>query len=568
MSKFILSAGLLCLSSLAAGAQTMFFVTNGAEKYNIPINSTISVDAANGFTFALDGKTYQLPLGSKIGLSSGDACLPITVKGNEWRPGVSSLQSNSTGLFSYVGNDKFNWTGDRVYFNDYGISGTVVDSVMNLRFDANNTRYYGKSVDILFYKVATGETGMYSLPSNTCCEWKQNTHVGKYGALVLSYAVDPETGGRQNNVVGVAKWTSQLGVYEGVSGREYPASGTVEYFDDLATAKDVVLNQMNFQRSSGVLGSLSAPTWNYLTAGSAPKQADMAPGSAIAAGKLTLRDLMGLTKPTASDMENGYACRFDSPDEHNVIVDYYYTAADANAQIQYPELKSALQTTPGQYDIMECNTWKGGTCLYLVPSNGVSYSKYRKYDGYVHIRMVDGSEYSQHLTIDKKGVITADGTWKKDKDATLSVTAADSYEDNGNLQYYGLKFMANTFSTKNGLDKFVVDYAKAHAVEADLEASGTLAFIPRMNAYVPFGYGGLTPARRVHYCIYSFQPADNEFLGAAIGKKGLALTVSGDISSTFNEKAPMYWLFEDAEHRMICYTLTTCGYLGAIEWYE
>lgn len=572
MNKHILFAGLLSLSSVTANAQPMFSASKGLEKYALPLSSTIEVGANGCFRANYDSKTYELPLGAVIGLSTEEMHLPITVKDVDWKPGVSSLQSGSNGLFS-LNNEKFGWHGDNVFFSDYEVSGTVVDTIKNVRLDAsNNTRMYGDVVDLLFYKVATGETGMYSLPSNTYCEWKESTHVGKYGVLVLSYGIDAETGARMNNVVGVAKWFSQLDTYVGVSGKEYKASGTVEYFDDIETAKDVTLNTKNFSRSKingdMLVGSLSAPTWNYLSAGTKLMQADCSKGSAIANGKITYRALTGTKKPTAEEMENKFACRFDSPDENSVIADYFFTATDPSAAFQYPKLKSSPGIPDDQHLITECNVWKGGTCMYMVPSNGTTFSKYRKFDGYIHARMVDGSEYSQHISINKTGVITADGTWTKEKDATISVSKADSYEDNGKLQYYDLKFLANILSASNGLDKNVVDYAKAHAVETDLNAKPTLAFIPKANIYVPYSFGGIVPEKRVHFCNYSFLPLDDTNLGFALGKNGVALTIGDDITSTYYEKAHKFYLFTDGENRMIDYTLNECGGISDIEWYE
>lgn len=201
--------GLFGLPLSTVCAQTMFSVEKGLEKYALPLTSSIKVGENGSFTAYYDNRTYELPLGSKIHISAEELHLPLTLKDIDWKPGVSSLQSGSNGLFSFSGGNKFSWRGDKVIFTDYGISGTVMDTVKNVRLDAsNNTRMYGEVVDLLFYKVETGETGMYSLPSNTYCAWKETTHVGKYGALVLSYGIDNESGARMNNVVGVAKWFS------------------------------------------------------------------------------------------------------------------------------------------------------------------------------------------------------------------------------------------------------------------------------------------------------------------------------------------------------------------------
>lgn len=571
MKKHLLIAGILCLELSSADAQTMFSAGKGAERYEIPLNSTITVNENGVFSFSLDGKDYELPAGSEIGLSDSEMYLPVTVKGVQWKPGVSSLQSGSNGLFS-SSHTKFSWTGDNIAYSDYEISGTVVDTVKNVRLDAScNTRMYGNVVDLVFYKVATGETGMYSLPSNTYCAWKETTHVGKYGVLVLSYGIDSQTGARLNNVVGVAKWFSQLDTYTGVSGKEYTAAGTVEYFDDLATARDITLNTRNFSRSDmggQTVGSLSAPTWNYMSEGETLNNADYLKGSEIEANRISYRRLVGLRKPTADEMEKKYACRFDSPDDNSVIADYFFTAADPDAAFQYPELKSAPGLPDDQYNISECNVWKGGTCMYLVPSNGTTFSKYRKFDGYIHARMVDGSEYSRHITINKSGEITDGGTWTKDKEPAISVTKADSYEDNGQIQYFGLKLQANILSANNGLSNNVVDYAEAHAVETDLEAKGTLAFIPKANVYVPYRLAAIKPEKRIHYCNYSFVPEDDKNLGAELGSNGVALTIGNDIDSPYYEKAHKFWLFTDSQNRMICYTLADCGGISHIEWFE
>ena len=182
--------------------------------------------------------------------------------------------------------------------------------------------------------------------------------------------------------------------------------------------------------------------------------------------------------------------------------------------------------------------------------------------------MVDGSEYSHHFTINKKGVITADGIWKKEKEATISVTKNASYEDNGQLQYYSLKFLANNLSSSNGLGENVVDYAGAHAIETDLNAKPTLAFIPKANIYVPYSLGGTVPVRKVHYCNYSFLPLDDTNLGAEFGKSGIALTIGDGLDSPYYEKSYKYWIFTDSQNRMIVYTLNECGGISDIEWYE
>lgn len=567
------SAFLLALLTSYAGAaisQTMFSVINGKEKYEIPMDATITTDG-KGFVFNYDGKNYQLPLGSRIGLSANEKFLPVTLKGIHWKPGVSSLQSGSNGLFSR-NREKFVWNDDFVAFSDYDCSGTVVDTVMNVRLDpVNDTRFYGDVVDVIFYKVQTGETGNISLPSNTLCDWKQTTHVGKYAALIISYGIDSNTGGRMNNVVGVAKWFSQLDTYTGVSGKQYNASGTAQYFDDLETAKDIVLNMKNFSRSvynGEEWGSLSAPTWNYLSEGDNFGSTEFSRVGNTEDITLTYRRLSGNNKPTADELEAGFAVRFDSPDRENVISDYYFTASDPNADFQYPELKSAPGQPDDQYKITECNVWKGGTCLYMVPSNGTTFSKYRKFNGYIHVRMTDGSEYSRHLSINKSGVITADENWTKDKDATLNVKMEKSYEDNGKLQYYGLCFLANILSKSNGLEKNVMQFDEAHAIETDLNQKGNLAFIPKANIYVPYSYTNIKPSKPMHYCNYSFVPLSDSNLGSEIGKNGVALTIGDDINSTYYERSYKYFIFTDDSNHIVNYTVNECGGISFVEWFE
>ena len=136
---------------------------------------------------------------------------------------------------------------------------------------------------------------------------------------------------------------------------------------------------------------------------------------------VSYRDVSNIAKPNQSWLDDGSAFRFDSPDTTSAVVDYYYSATDPEAEFQYPELRAAEGIPGDQYVKTENNTWVGATCLYLVPVRLQSYSKYRKFDGYLHVVMLDGTKYKRHFNIDKKGVITADENWEKESEPNIGM---------------------------------------------------------------------------------------------------------------------------------------------------
>ncbi len=565
MKKIILLM-LFVLTAVVTEAQNVFSVDDGNGHYNIPIGAEIRVNADNGFTLSLDKKDYQFGLNAKITPAEGKTKLPICLKNNTWQLGLSSITSASAGIFSRNDN-AFTWKDDYVCDGSYGLSGTVIDTVRNVSMVSSWHKYYGKTVDMIFLKVATGETGYYSIPSDTLCDYKQTTHVGKVAVIIISYATDAETGEVANNAVGVRHWTSQLRNYTGISGKTYQSSGYVMYFDDLETAKDVALNTDNFSRSSDSYG-LSAPTWNYLTAGSSLKEEYISNSDVLKPFKIDIRTNISPAKPTQKNLNDSVAWRFDSPDPENAIVNYHYTATDSTAKFQYPELKSGLNDKPEPYSLNENNTWLGATCLYLVPSNGYLFSKYRKFDGYIHVTMADGAEYRKHFSINKTGIINADEEWEQTKEHTVSVTTNLKNEDNGKPQYFNLKFMALHMGSGNGLEKDVLTYDEAHAFEADPENNVTTPFVPRLWTYVPYTCTQITPKHIMHRCNYSFCCENAEYLGEEMQQKGVVLKLNDDVKGTYWENNYRYWMFTDDEGHIIAYTLHNTGAMSALEWFE
>lgn len=557
---------LLGLATVTAGAQNVFSVTDGGKHYNVPIGAQIHVDEKNGFVLNHDNKDYQFSLASKITPAEGQVKLPMAIKNNRWRAGLSSITSASTGIFS-DSYDKFTWADDSVAFTDYELSGTVVDTVHNVPMVDALTKYYGDTVDIVFLKVSSGETGYHSLPSDTLCAWKETTHIGKIAALILSFGKDATTGEQLTTAVGVAKWASYLSTYTGVSGKEYTATGNVEYFDDLETAKDIVLNMENFSRSGSSYG-LTAPTWNYLSAGKKLVQHNTASSDLLKPYKISVRKNISPAKPTKSNIESNFACRFDSPDPESAIIDYYYTATDSTAKFQYPELKSAANETPNMYYLKETNTWMGATCLYLVPSDGTTFSKYRKFKGYVHVKMLDGAEYKKYLSIDKKGVITVDDEWIQTEERTRNVMTSVKNEDNDTLQYFNLKFMAFHLGSGNGLEKNVLSYDEAHAIETDLNNAATTNFVPRVWAYIPYSLVNIKPSQIMHHCNFSFMCKNADYMSEELQENGVALKLSDDVAGTMYEDNYRYWIFTDADGHLVAYTLNNSGLISALEWFE
>ncbi len=578
-SKFIyamkkLALFLLCITGLTAAAQQKVMnASYPGHSYNFPVSSRIRVDGANKFVVTDSPLVYHMPIGSVFTFSDGVVNPPICVKENDWKPGVSSLQSGSNGIFSLNDGEKFYWRGDSIAFGDYELKGIVVDTVKNVKMTDHAYRAYSDTVDVVFFKVQAGETGWYSLPSNDYCEYQGTTHVGKYAALVLSY-VKGDDGEPINCIVGVSKWYTQLTDVTGVSGKVYKANGGVQYFDDLETAKDVVLNMDNFTASLWDDGTikygLSSPTWNYVSAGNTLTESEQAQGNLRNDHGMYVRPLMGTAKPSQEELDNKWGWRFETPDSTNAICDYYYKATDTTATIQYPELKTAAQTNPNQYDISECNTWKGATCLYLVPGDVNNFSKYRKYDGYLHVVMADGTEYRQHLTIDKKGVITASNTWEKTKGpkTTFGFNAANSYEDNGKLQYFNLRFLSNSLSSSIAANKKVTDFATAHKVERSLTNKGSLAYVPLLDTYIPYSFSNVKPATKVTYCVYGIMPKEDGVLNGEVKTNGVVCSTGKGADSPLYEKAYKFWIFKSANGHLICYETNESGYISCIEWYE
>lgn len=564
---------LLCLTSLTATAQQK--VMNAAypgHSYNFPVSSRLKVDGANKFVVTDSPLVYHMPIGTVFTFRDGVVNPPVCVKENDWKPGVSSLQSGSNGLFSFSGGEKFYWRGDSIAFGDYDLKGIVVDTVRNVKMSDYAYRAFSDTVDVVFFKVQAGETGWYSLPSNDYCAYKGTTHVGKYAALILNYVKDGN-GEPLNCIVGVSKWCTSLSEVPGVSGKVYKANGGVQYFDDLETAKDVVLNMDNLYASMSdgkLMYGLASPTWNYVSAGSSLAQSEQAHGNLLNDHSTYVRHLIGGAKPSQEELDNKWGWRFETPDSTSAICDYYYKATDTTAYIQYPELKTAAQTTPNQYDISECNTWKGATCLYLVPGDVNNFSKYRKYDGYLHVVMVDGTEYRQHLTINKSGVISADGNWEKTKGpkSTYTFNAANSYEDNGKLQYFNLRFMSNNLGSSVPSDKKVTDFATASKVEHSLTSQLKMAYVPLLDTYIPYSFSRVKPESKVTYCVYGIHPTEDGNLDAAIGAKGVVCCTGGAAKGPQYEDAYKFWIFKSAEGNLITYETSENGFISCIEWFE
>ncbi len=563
-----ISLFILCLTALTVNAQDVVNAAYPGHSYNFPLLSKVKADGSRKFVVTDGNLTYEMPITSTFSFQNGAVNTPICVKNNIWKPGVSSLQSGSAGIFSCAG-EKFYWRGDSIAFGDYSLKGIVVDTVKNVKMSDHAYRAYSDTVDVVFFKVQSGETGYYSLPSNDFTPYQGTVQVGKYAALILNY-VKGDNGEPNNRIVGVAKWSTHLNSVPGVSGKVYDAQGSVMYFDDLETAKDVVLNMDNLNASisdSVVSYGLAAPTWNYLSTGSTLKMSDYAQGNIQNDSSVYVRRI-GVFKPSQEELDNGWSWRFETPDSTNAICDYYYKATDSTATIQYPELKSASQSKPNQYDISECNTWRGATCLYLVSEDyTTTFTKYRKYDGYLHVVMSDGSEYRQHLSIDKSGVITASGEWEKTKDATLNFTQANSYADNGKLQYFNLRFLSGNLGSSVAADKRIVDFATARKSEHSLTGK-SIAYLPLVDTYIPYSYSNVKPDSKLFYCVYSILPKEENILGADIKTNGVVCRSNNAGNSVTYEKAYKFWLFKSAEGNIICYETNECGYISCIEWFE
>lgn len=549
---------ILGLTSINGKAQTVYNVGD----YNIPICSQITVDANKGFIFENKGVEYQMPLDSKITISDGEVNLPLSIKNNNWLGGFSSLQSQSV-IFSPQ-DVKFYWKGNRIFFSDYQLSGEVLDSVKNIP-TGEYSDYFGNKVDIVFLRVETGETGMWSLPSNTYCAWKETTHVGKIAAMILSYANSKSTNKELNNVVGVAKWFSSLSEYTGISGQTYTASGTVEYFDDINTAKDVILNPNNWFRSENNL-SLTSPTWQYLSVGDSLKKKSVYTDDELKQYFVSYRDVSNIAKPNQSWLDDGSAFRFDSPDTTSAVIDYYYSATDPDAEFQYPELRAAEGIPGDQYVKTENNTWVGATCLYLVPVRLQSYSKYRKFDGYLHVVMLDGTKYKRHFNIDKKGVITADENWEKESEPNIKINT--TYEDNGKLQYFNVSFIPRYNLSSLPYKKRKVSFKEAKAIETNLDADYRMSFLPCVDAYIPYNLSTTKPIREMHCCNFSFRPNDCKFMESDMKENGVVLSLSDKMDGTFDSNGYNTWMFTDANNRIVAYTMSYICSLLNIEWME
>ena len=556
--KKIYTTCLACLAATTGMAQTVYRV----GYYGIPTSAQITVSADRGFVFEKNKIEYQLPLNSKITLDNGEPCLPLAVKNNKWAGGYSSLQSQASILSPST--DKFYWNDDNISFEDYKLSGDVIDSVKNVRLKSH-TDYFGDSVDIVYLRVRTGETGMYSLPSNTYCAWKETTHVGKIAAMVFAYAKDSSTGRVLNNAFGVAKWYSSLSTYTGVSGKVYTASGAVEYFDDLTTAKDITLNPDNWYRNDDVY-SLTSPTWQFLDNGGSRHSKTVYDNAELSQANISFLDIRNISKPRQSWLDDGTAYRFDTPDSLGAITGYSYTASDPDAELQYPEFKSAPEIAANQYNKTENNTWLGATCLYLVPMSTTSYSKYRKFDGYLHVSMADGSKYKRHFTIDKAGVISADDEWTQESAPQRQIT--DNCQDNGELQYFGLRFMPRANLSSLPFTKRMATFKEAKTIETDLDTDYRMSFLPCVDVYVPNSVTGLMPSRQIHTCNFSFHPTNSLFMESRIMERGVVLHLSDDLDSSFDTNGYNTWMFGSTTGSIIAYTTTSICSFAAAEWFE
>ena len=203
-----------------------------------------------------------------------------------------------------------------------------------------------------------------------------------------------------------------------------------------------------------------------------------------------------------------------------------------------------------------------------MPSNGITFSKYRKFDGYIHVSMVDGAEYRKHFSINKNGIINVDGEWEQTKEHSLNVTTSLKNEDNGEPQYFNLKFMALRMGSGNGLEKNVLTYDEAHAFEADPENSVTTPFVPRLWTYVPYSCTGITPKHIMHRCNYSFLCENADYLSEEMQQNGVVLKLADDVKGLYYEDNYRYWMFTDDEGHIVAYTLHNTGTMSALEWFE
>lgn len=547
MKHTLAMACLLGLALQPASAQSKFSIDKGGETFVIPIGATITVCPERGFVFSYANKEYEFPLDTEVSFSDDASVnLPLAVKNTSWKNGFSSYQSNSTGILS----DRsavFSWKGDNIRYSDYNCSGTVVDTVANVPMTADRSHLYGDKVDLVYYKNSDG----------------------KYGAIILAYATDGTTGRRVNIAVGVDYWHSSLSTYTGVSGKTYELPGTLQYFDDLDTAKDVTMNMDNFSKWGEGKGSMAAPTWMFISKGTRRKGRTPSKDEELGSYAIDYFAWTGRKKPTQQNLDEKTGWRFDTPDSASAIVNYYYTATDSTA-IQFPMLKSGSGDPDADAkNPTENYTWMGATCVYLVPWNGSSMSKYRKFDGYLHVCMVDGSEYRQHFSIPtKKGYIEASGTWEKTKEATIPFDSLG--RDEGRFYYTNMKFMVRPYATGDKYGSNVKTFAEARAFEQSLDDGQNVQLTPKVDAYVPYTMVGKKPAKKVHYCNFGFKSDDCPYLSATLLDKGVLLQISDSLSYTHDQYTSGYnsWMFTDEEGCVVTFTTSELGGLTGEEWYE
>lgn len=534
-----------------ASAQTTYTVEGSDTTYAIPVKSTLKVDSTGVFRFTYYKKDYDFPLSSVIRLTNDETYLPLALRFNQWWGGYSGAQSNSNSILG-TRKGKFYWGDTSVSFSEYSCSGTVVDTVANVIMPESSPHHegFGNTVDLIYYKDSNG----------------------KYGALVLSYGKDPVTGHRLNNAVGVDRWFSQLDSCKGVSGKEYQFTGAFSLFDDLDTAKDITLNMSNFAMSDingKRIGSLTYPTWNYLCDNTVYKSRILHSDTTLAKYKIPYNSMQGRKKPTQSDLDDAYGWRFESPDTTNVIVDYYYTAVDSTG-IQFPELKTGSGDTDADpKKITENYTWMGNTCVYLVPFNGTGYSKYRKFKGYIHVKMIDGSEYRQYFAIPKnKGYIEADSIWEKTKDASLKILAQS--EDNGEFHYANTRFVVSPNIVGSTYGSRMKTLKEVYEYEHSLDNAKNVQLVPVLDTYVPLSFANVVPHNEMHYNNFSFMPENPAFMSSKIQKQGVLLHMAVESDAYSKNYSPGYnsWMYTDERGRIVAYSTDDMGGVTAIEWYQ
>lgn len=540
MKKYII-AFLLALPFLGSHAQTTYSIEHDGDRFAIPVGSTIGIDLQRGFVVSLDKKEYEFPLNSKLLVSDEEPRLPLAVRNSQWWCGYSSGQSNSNSILGTT-RGKFYWGDTNINWSIYSCSGTVLDSVANVKM-VNHNKWFGDSVDLVYYDHGDG----------------------KVGALILAYGQDAETGKRLNNTVGVDYWYGNLTDYTGISGKTYEGLGKIQYFDDLETAKDITQNMANFS-----VGSLTYPTWQYLTPGTTYKGRDASHDTELAGYRISSNVFKNRHKPTQANLDAKQGCIFESPDPSNAIVNFYYKTTLLSTDVQFPQL--AGSSGNGNINVATDNcTWMGATCVYLVPWNGSEFKKYAKYKGYLYVVMADGAEYRKYFEIAKKtGVINnTDSAWVKTKDATIPILK--DHEDNGEFHYTNLKYMLHPYNVTEQYGANVrLTYQDAYDYEHSLDASTYAQLLVKVDAYVPFSMSNIIPERKMHTCNFSFRAPNSKYLSSEIQSKGVLLHIADDLSFKANGYDDGFnsWMFTDKSGNIVAYTTTFNGILSAIESYE